>query len=267
MSTDNEHQTHTLTEMNRRAWNEIADVRFRNKGWQPATFYASGSDTLDAQLKAAAGDMRGKTLLHLQCATGEDTLSWAVLGAQATGVDISDLQTDLAKQKAIEAGLDVAFVAADVYALPGELQRGTFDWVYTGGGALVWLPDIARWAQVVAAALRPGGRLMVWETHPITGCLWAENGQLIVASDYFGRGKPDFAQGWSHFKGGEGASENKAEFSWPLGDVVTAVARAGLRIESLEEFPPDEGDRYRLSDQFDLAQRLPGSLLLIARKD
>jgi SAM-dependent methyltransferase len=221
-------------------------VRFRNKGWQPAAFYATGGDTLEAQPKSAASDMRGKTLLHLQCATGEDTLSWAVLGAQVTGADISDLQIDLARQKAAQAGLDVSFVAADVYALPEQLQRGTFDWVYTGGGALVWLPDIARWARVVAAALRPGGRLMVWETHPITGCLWMEGGRLVVESDYFGRGEPDYAQGWSHFRGGEGATETKAEFSWPLGDIVTAVARAGLRIESLEEFPPNEDDRYRL---------------------
>lgn len=260
-------ETRKLTEMNRRAWNEIAEVRSRNKGWQPAAFYASGGDTLDARPKVAAGDMRGKRLLHLQCATGEDTLSWAVLGARATGVDISDLQIDLAKQKAWDAQLNVTFITADVYALPGELQRGAFDWVYTGGGALVWLPDITRWAQVVAAALRPGGRLMVWETHPVTGCLWAENGQLVVESDYFGRGKPDFAQGWSHFKGGEDATETKVEFSWPLGDIVTAVARAGLRVESLEEFPPDEEDRYRLGDQLDLARRLPGSYLLIARKE
>jgi 23S rRNA G2069 N7-methylase RlmK/C1962 C5-methylase RlmI len=112
-------------------------VRFRNKGWQPAQFYAQGGHTLDPQVVAAAGDVRDKSLLHLQCATGEETLSWAVLGARAAGVDISDLQIDLARQKAAQADLDVVFTAADVYAFPDELRRGTFDWVYTGGGALV----------------------------------------------------------------------------------------------------------------------------------
>jgi hypothetical protein len=94
-----------------------------------------------------------------------------------------------------------------------------------------------------------------------------KDGKLIVESDYFSRGKPDFAQGWSHFSGGEGATEMKAEFAWPLGDIVTAVARAGLRIESLEEFSPSEEERYRLGDQLDLARRLPGSYLLIAQKE
>ena len=251
------------TEQNRRAWNEIAEVR--QARWPDADFFARGGSILDPVVLKAAGDVAGRTLLHLQCATGEETLSWAVAGARATGVDISDAQVALAERKAADAGLAARFVAADIYALPAELQGGTFDFVYTGGGALVWLPDLDRWAQVIVAALRPGGRLILYEEHPLAGCLWVTEGKLQLAGDYFARSTPEHSQGWSHFAGGEEAIETKVEFSWPLGDVVTALAQAGLRIERLEEFPSDA--EWRFGELLDEVRRLPGRYLLVARKD
>src|SRR5690242_17586261 len=116
---------HDYTALNRRAWNEIAEVRHKN--WPAAPFFAAGGSLLEDCVLRAAGDVRGLTLLHLQCATGEDTLSWAVAGARPTGADISDAQIVLAQRKAADAGLDVRFLAADIYALPAELQRATFD--------------------------------------------------------------------------------------------------------------------------------------------
>jgi SAM-dependent methyltransferase len=251
------------TERNRRAWNEIAEVRERK--WPGAEFFAAGGSLLDERTRAVAGDVAGRTLLHLQCATGEETLSWAVAGAVATGADISDAQIAIAARKAADAGLAVRFVAADIYDLPADLQAGTFDIVYTGGGALVWLPDIARWAGVVAAALRPGGRLILDEEHPVAQTLWVAEGKLTITTDYFGRGKPEYDHGWSHFAGGEDATETKAEFAWPLGDIVTALARAGLRIESLEEFP--SAADWRFGDLLNEARHLPGHYLLVATKD
>jgi SAM-dependent methyltransferase len=252
-----------FTEQNRRAWNEIAEVRVGM--WPEAAFFAGGGSTLAEPIVAAAGDVAGLRLLHLQCATGEETLSWAVRGAVATGADISDDQIAIAQRKAVEAGLAVDFVAADIYALPEALQHGDFDIVYTGGGAIVWLPDIARWAEVVAAALRPGGRLILYEEHPVAGCLWVTDGKLEITDDYFGRDKTAPDQGWAHFSGGEQARETKYQFSWPLGDVITALARAGLRIASLEEFPSDAD--WRFGDLLSAARRLPGQYLLIAHKE
>lgn len=118
--------THEYTEMNRRAWDEIAAVRAEK--WPDAAFFVAGGSLLDPVVLAAAGDVTGHSLLHLQCATGEETLSWAVAGASATGVDISEPQIALARVKATAAGCDVAFVAADVYALPPDLARASFDW-------------------------------------------------------------------------------------------------------------------------------------------
>jgi SAM-dependent methyltransferase len=252
------------TAYNRRAWNEIAQVRHEKQ--PPASFFKEGHTTLDARELEAAGDVKGRRLLHLQCSTGEDTLSWAVAGAEATGVDISEEQIKLARQKADEATLAVRFVAADVYALPNDLQAGTFDYVYTSRGVIVWLPDLAGWARTIMAALKPGGAFLLFEEHPITGCLWITDGKLHMESDYFGRSKPEWSEGgWRHFKGGEDAKERRVEFLWPLGDIVTALAQAGLRIERLEEFPVESG--WRFGEDVGELHRLPGKFLLIARKE
>ncbi len=204
-------------------------------------------------------------LLHLQCATGEDTLSWGVAGARATGVDISDAQIEIARQKARDAGLDVQFAAADVYALPPEFQNGSFDVVFTGGGALCWLPDIMQWGSVVAAALKPGGRVIISEEHPLASCLGVADGRLVAEDQYFRRGQPWTGTGWNHFSGGENAKETKVEFQWPLGDVVTALCRAGLRIVTLEEFPAEAGWRFGENPPEGVTL-LPGKFLLIAEK-
>ncbi len=255
------------TQQNRRAWNEIAGVR--EKTFPPAAFFAEGGSTLDPRAVAAVEQAfgaggAGLRVLHLQCATGEDTLSWAGLGARAVGADISDEQIGLARQKAAEAGLPVDFFAADVYDLPAELRSASFDVVFTGGGALVWLPDLKRWAAAAAACLKPGGRLVLIEEHPLASCMWVEDGRLVLEEDYFSRGRAYEVSGWHHFQGGEAAKETKYEFVWPLGDVVTAVAQAGLVIERLDEFPG--GAAWRFGEQQSESLRLPGEFLLVARK-
>jgi len=255
-------ETAKYTDQNRRAWDEIAEVR--EKGLEPAEFFARGGCRLSERILEIAGDVRGLKLCHLQCATGEDTLSWANQGAQATGVDLSPKQIELARQKAVTAGLPVRFIAADIYALPPHLLAEKFDIVFTGGGALVWLPDLPHWAKIIAQLLKPAGQLLLEEEHPLMGCLEVQDGQVKMVTDYFGR-KPEIYSGWSHFSGAENAVEKKYEFTWPLGDVVTALARAGLRIELLEERPSQA--EWRFGDQLNEVARLPGDYLLAARND
>lgn len=255
-------ETGKYTAQNRQAWDEIAEVR--SKTMKTAEFFAKGGCTLSDELLAVAGDVHRLSLCHLQCATGEDTLSWANRGAHPTGIDLSPKQIELAKQKAAAAGLPVRFIASDIYTLPAHLFEERFDIVFTGGGAIVWLPDLQEWAKIIAGLLKPGGRLIIDEEHPLAGCMEVQDGVVRIVDDYFGR-KPEMFIGWTHFSGGEHATEKKYEFTWPLGDVVTALARAGLRIELLEERPSQAG--WRFGDKLDEVARIPGEYLLVARKD
>jgi len=255
-------ETEKYTSQNRLAWDEIAEVR--QQKMETAEFFANGGSTLSSDVLAAAGDVHGLRLCHLQCATGEDTLSWANQGADAAGVDISPKEIELAKQKAAAAGLPVRFISSDLYALPSSLFAEKFDIVFTGGGAIVWLPDLKEWARIIFELLQPGGRLILDEEHPLASCMEIQDGLVRIVDDYFGR-KPEIYMGWSHFSGGENAVEKKYEFTWPLGDIVTALAQAGLRIEFLQEKPSQEG--WRFGDKLNEVARIPGEYLLVARKD
>jgi SAM-dependent methyltransferase len=256
------------TGQNRHAWNEIAQARQRKM--YPPEFYANGDYNFEDHELATLGDVRGLEVLHMPCASGEDTLSFAVLGAQPTGVDISDAEIVIARDKAARAGLDVRFVCADIFALPPDLQVGTFDLVYASAGALCWLPDIKRWAAIVAAALKPGGRLILCEHHPFFRALDVSNGRVDIGCDYFGRGMPVRDEGeLGHLAGGVEASEHYYTFNWPLGDVVTAVIEAGMRLERLREFPYEDSEYHtHLSEEFRATlRRLPVEFHLVARKE
>lgn len=249
------------TAANRDAWDAIAETR--HDIWPSADFFAGGGSLLREHELEAAGEVRGLRLCHLQCGSGEETLSWANAGAQVTGVDISSKQIDLAIRKAEAAGIPADFLAADVSSRPETLAPQSFDIVYTGGGALVWLPDLDNWAALIHDLLKPSGRLILNEEHPQLGNLEVRDGSIAIVGDYFNR-EPHRTTGWRHFAGAEDAPEPRWEFSWTLGDIVTSVARAGLRIESLQEFPSTAA--WRFGDDLPTIRRLLGSFLLVARK-
>jgi SAM-dependent methyltransferase len=249
------------TALNRAAWNEIAEHRQRLL-FPDAAFFAGGGIILDREPVETLSDVRGRSLVHLQCATGEETLSWANLGARVVGVDIAEHQVNLAQQKAKDAGIDARFLTADVLHLPAEVQRGDFDVVYTGDGVIPWLPDLEPWASGIHRALAPGGRFVLWETHPLLPCLSSEDGHLRVEGDYFGREQVELSRGWRHFPGAAATEAVKAQFTWPLGDVVSALAQTGLRIERLLEYP--HRDHHRFPPPVVLPG-LPSKYLLVAR--
>jgi ubiquinone/menaquinone biosynthesis C-methylase UbiE len=188
------------------------------------------------------GPVAGMDLLHLQCHFGIDTLSWARLGARVTGADFSEAAIALARSVAAEIGIDDArFVRSDLYNLPDVLD-GDFDVVYTSRGVLGWLPDIRRWAQVVAHFVRPGGRFYVTEIHPIAQALeneGVEPGEIVVRYPYWEHAAPlSFAvQGTYADRDAEVVGQTEHGWDHGLGEIVTALIEAGLRIESLREYP------------------------------
>ena len=151
-------------EVNRRNWNERTPVHVASDFYDVEGFKA-GRITLSDLEREGVGDARGRSLLHLQCHFGLDTLSWARLGARVTGVDLSDDAIATARRLNAELGLDARFIRANVFDLPEVLDE-EFDVVYTAMGVLVWLPDLTAWARVVARHLKPGGLFYLLETHP-----------------------------------------------------------------------------------------------------
>jgi SAM-dependent methyltransferase len=254
-----------FTDVNRRAWDSIAATRGAN--------LLSGESLARGVTSFAVEDLpisdwHGLRVLHLLCASGEDTLSLALAGADVTGVDIAPENINHARRKAGIAGLEARFDVADVYEMPADLLAGTFDVVFVNSGALGWLPDIDRWADIVGAALRPGGRLLIDEIHPISICFEFVGDQYALVEDYFRRARPQWNR--SGPPGLDGTSENDimpgtVEFRWPIGDLVTTVARAGMRIELLDEYPSARPGLTPV--QLEQIRRLPAGFVLSAIKD
>jgi len=194
----------------------------------------------------------GCSLVHLQCHFGLDTLSWARHGAVVTGLDFSAPAVAEAARLAERIGVEARFVEADVYDAPAALGR-TYDVVYTGRGAFNWLPDMGRWAEVVAELLAPAGRCYIVEFHPLTWIFGDDN--LDVVYPYFWGTEP-FVDDEDESDYADPAARlvNSTTYEWnhPLGEVVTALVTAGLELRFLHEF--DEISFQR----FSFLERLPG---------
>ncbi len=185
------------------------------------------------------GEISGRRGVHLQCHIGTDTISLARLGASMTGVDFSGPAVRQARALAEQTGADATFVESDVYEAADAVGRGAFDFVFTGIGALCWLPSISRWARVVAGLLRPGGRLFIREGHPM---LWTiQDGRddrlLVVEYPYFEREEPLVFDEGGTYVATDVVFEQTVTHEWNhgLGEIVTALLDAGLVITGLAE--------------------------------
>ena len=189
---------------------------------------------------AEVGPVEGKTLLHLQCHFGLDTLSWARLGAQVTGADFSPEAISQGTALAADLGIPASFLVSNVYELPDNLA-GQFDVVYTSRGVLGWLPEIRRWAKVVAHFVKPDGFFYITEAHPISMVFDEENvqpGELRLAYPYWEHEEPITFEVRGSYADRDAPTEGLTEHGWnhSMGEIVTALADAGLRIEFLHEF-------------------------------
>jgi SAM-dependent methyltransferase len=228
-------------ELNRASWDERAPAHAASPGYAVERF-ASDPGYLSEVVRfdrPRLGDIAGLRGVHLQCHIGTDTVSLARLGADMTGLDFSPASLAQARRIAGLAGADVRFVEAEVYGAAGALGPEPFDLVYTGIGALCWLPDIVRWARVVAGLLRPGGRLFLREGHPM---LWAlddarPDGLLAVEYPYFERGEPLVVdEGGTYVETDVVFTHNRThEWNHGLGEIVTALMSAGMDLTGLTE--------------------------------
>ncbi len=230
---------------NRTAWDEAAE---RYEGWYAesvAEIRAGGSNLFPIE-RELIGDLRGRCAraIHLQCAGGRDTLALWTLGAEeVVGVDFSPRMLELAARLAAATGAPARWILSDVLDTPHELD-GTGDLVYTGRGSIIWVQDLDAWAAVVVRLLAPAGRFVLFEGHPAE---WlfdadAEGRWMLTDYDYFGG--PEASRGWSpeyidHLSIDEADQSWKFARAWTLGEVITALVRAGLRIDRVGEHPVD----------------------------
>ena len=267
--------------VNRASWDERVPAHAASPDYQLER-YATDPDFLSDIVRfdlPRLGSVSGLRGVHLQCHIGTDTVSLARLGASMTGLDFSAPAVGQARSLAARAGADAKFVQADVYSAAEVLGRAAFDLVFTGIGALCWLPGIRRWAAVVADLLRPGGRLFVREGHPM---LWAlddarQDNLLVVRYPYFEREEPMVFDDAGTYVQTDVVFRHTITHVWNhgLGEIVTALLDAGMRVTALTEHDsvPWEalpgkmerigGGEWRLADQ---PWRLPHSYTLQAVK-
>jgi SAM-dependent methyltransferase len=228
-------------ETNRATWDAWAKLHAVSEFYDLEGFRAGrrGRDRLDALERRLVGDVAGKSLLHLQCHIGLDTVAWARRGAVSTGVDFSPAALAVARALAADLNVTATFVESDVYDLPGRL-RGTFDVVFTSNGVLCWLPDLERWARVIAHFLEPGGRFCLIEGHPFA-LVFDDAGpgpELRASYPYFHSPVPMRSEQRGSYAVPD-APIDSLTYQWahPVSDVLGALLRAGLRIETFEEYP------------------------------
>jgi len=224
---------------NRDRWDELVAIHARSAFYDVAGFKAGKTSLRPIELDEL-GDVAGKSLLHLQCHFGLDSLSWARRGARVTGVDYSENAIALARSLNEELHLGAEFLCSNVYNLPEKLD-GRFDIVFTSYGAICWLPDLKRWGQLVAHYLKPGGTFYMVEIHP-TGLLLDDGKdvrELRIGYSYFPTPEPIRSESEGTYADRSAAVQHKTSFEWTytLADVLNALIGAGLRLEFVHEFP------------------------------
>lgn len=245
---------------NRRWWDERAGSHAKSDFYDLDGFIAGRDDLRHFELDELGVDPSGLDLVHLQCHLGTDTLSWARHGAKVTGLDFSRPAIDCARRLADACAIEANFVIGDVYSAAAVLEGRTFDVVYTGIGALSWLPDLRRWASVVRSLLRRRGLFYLVEIHPF---LWSfsDGDEPALRWDYFAALESDSANGSYTDRSLATVQNTVCERNPGFGPVITALIEAGLVIELVSEHPVGVEQVWPFMEQgADRLWRMPAQL-------
>jgi 2-polyprenyl-3-methyl-5-hydroxy-6-metoxy-1,4-benzoquinol methylase len=220
-------------EANRELWNKRVAIHVKSEFYDVPSFRKGKTSLHETELKAL-GNVRGKSLLHLQCHFGMDTLSWAREGAQVTGVDFSQDAIGHARALAGELALQAEFICTDVYDLPAVLN-GTFDIVFTSYGVIGWLPDLDKWASVISHFLKPGGIFFMAEFHPV---LWMMDDDFTrLKYSYFNDAVIETVSQGTY--GDREADLSDVEYGWnhSFAEILGSLLKSNLQITGFEEYP------------------------------
>ena len=239
---DREHR-----DANRNMWDERVKIHVESDLYDVPGFLA-GRNTLRDFEHGEIGPVEGRSLLHLQCHFGLDSLSWSRAGAIVTGIDFSEPAILAARDLAAQAGIDARFECCDVHDAAATLDR-RFEIVYTGLGAICWLPDLEAWARQVVRLLEPGGRFYMPEFHPFTDVF--HDRHLEVVESYFDDGEAFRDETPGTYADRDASTRHDLNFTWthPVSTVISTLVRAGLVLESFHEHD------FTLFQRFDSLQR------------
>lgn len=219
-------------EINRNSWNNRLEAHLKSEFYDLDGFL-KGKSSLNSIEIDRLGELSGKTILHLQCHFGQDSLSLARLGAKVTGVDLSDKAINTAKALAEQLKIDADFICCDIYDLPQHLDR-QFDIVFTSYGTIGWLPDLEKWGKLIAQYLKPNGKFLIVEFHPV---VWMfDNDFDKVAYNYFN--VVPIVETETGTYADKSAPIHQQSVSWnhPMSEVLNSLIKNGLEIVSFDEF-------------------------------
>ena len=233
--------------LNKATWNDKVDVHMASAFYDMEAFL-QGKTTLNDIELTLLGDISGKKILHLQCHFGQDSLSLARMGAQVTGVDLSDKAIERAREINEKLGLDTTFVCCDIYDLPNHLDE-KFDIVFTSYGTIGWFPDLDKWAKIVSHFLKPEGKFVFAEFHPV---VWMfDNDFKEVFYNYFNI-EPILEEAEGTYANKE-AALNTTTITWnhPISEVLNALISNGLAINCFNEFDYSPYNCFNQTEEFD----------------
>ena len=223
---------HNYKEINRQSWNNKVEIHLNSEFYDQANFM-KGKSSLQSIELGLLGDISGKKILHLQCHFGQDTISLSRLGAQATGVDLSDKAIETAKKIAIETQTDTQFICCDIYDLPQYLDE-KFDVVFTSYGTIGWLPDMDKWAKIISHFLKPNGQFVFVEFHPL---VWMFDDQFEkIGYSYFNSGAILETDSGTYAEKNADLTQSYVMWNHSMSEVVNSLIKSGLEIQSLNEY-------------------------------
>jgi ubiquinone/menaquinone biosynthesis C-methylase UbiE len=219
-------------EVNRQSWNNRTDVHLTSEFYDVAGFL-KGKISLNAIELNLLGDIIGKDILHLQCHFGQDTISLARLRANAIGVDLSDNSIKQAKALTEQCHVNADFICCDIYDLPNHLDK-QFDIVFTSYGTIIWLPDLDKWAKIVARYLKPGGKFVFVDFHPIA--LMFDDYFQKFSYSYFNTGAIVETEQGTYADTNASIAVQNITWNHPTSEVLNCLINNGLQINSFDEF-------------------------------
>lgn len=218
--------------INKNAWNLKTDLHV-NSRFYDNDFFLQGNSSLNSIELDLLGDIRNKSVLHLQCHFGQDSISLSRMGAKVTGVDLSDRAIHYARQMAEGLKADTKFVCSDIYDLPAVLE-GKFDIVFTSYGVIGWLPDLEKWAKIISYYLKPDGRFIIAEFHPM---VWMFDDNFSeIAYSYFNAGEIVEQVNGSYADRNAEIQYTTITWNHSLSEVINNLIQNGIRISQFREF-------------------------------